>query len=238
MALKLKALMVGIVLLLTMASPATGDTPAPVVIETLGDSLTLGYGSSTGTGYRGELAELLDAAGMSYTMSSSATSHTGWTVQDMLAGVDGWIAADRPDLVILAIGTNNAAGVSPGMVGYPTAYQNLVAKIMADAPQAQVLLVEVGYSNASWSANQVTVNQYVIQTSWKYPGRAYLVRWDQVHACNLFDGVHPRDAGYGLMARQVYRGMAAIYGLPAIPPDAVPDNVARPGIERTPKFAC
>lgn len=229
---RILATLTALVLAVTLpagAAPAT--IAAPLRITTLGDSLTIGVGSSDGQGYRHRLGQLLDAAGLPYVWTSPDTSaHAGWTVQDIAAGVDGWLAADRPDLVILAIGTNNAAGVAPGMASYQSTYSALVARILADAPAARVMLVQVSYSNAGWSPAEVLVNQYVIQASWT-SSRLILASWAGVATCTLADGVHPRADGYGVMADQLYRAMAPVYGLPAIPSDAVPANPVRPGYD-------
>lgn len=226
------------------ATPSPTSTPSPVTplkIMTLGDSLTMGYGSSDGNGYRRELGRLLGAAGVPVTFTFRGAVSVGTsTVQDLRAGIDGWIATDQPNIILLDSGTNNASGQKTGMTGIEAAQHDLLNRIFADAPNVTVYVATIQYSSAPWSNNQVYNNQYWITGSWQHPGKAYLASMDAIPVCGfLFDNIHPRDAGYDAMARQWYRAMTPQMNLPAISPDAWDGKpVPRPGFERPTVMSC
>lgn len=216
-----------LLLVLLAAAPAAAATTTPIRIMALGDSLTIGYGDPAGQGYRRELSRLLPAA----VWTAGTGYHNGWTVQDIRAGIDAWMAADSPDVVLLLVGTNNAAGVAPGMAGFETAYLDLVARILALSPTVHVYAAEVPYSVAPWAAAEVDVNVAAIHASWSSSGRVHLADLSGIPRQLLLDGIHPGADGYDIMGRQWYRAMAARCGLPAIPPDAIRNPVPRPGYE-------
>lgn len=220
------------------AAPA--QAPTALRVMTVGDSLTGGYGSSDGQGYRTHLGELLTAAGTTPTWAVRANAPIGtMTVQDIRAGIDAWITADRPDVILLNIGTNNASGQKTGMTGVETAIHDLLNRITVDAPDADVFVATVQYSSATWSVNEPYINQYVIQASWEHPGHVYLASLDVIPVCGwLFDNIHPHDLGYRAYANQWYRAMAPVLDLPGIPTDAFPTPARRPGFNRPAVMAC
>lgn len=238
-----RALLAAVLLGVLLAAPvaaAPGDTGEPLRIMAIGDSLTNGYGSSDGLGYRRELSERLNAAGVSHVWTNGTTGRGGWTVQDLRAGIDGWMASDTPDLVLLSIGTNNAAGVGVGMAGFEPAYMALVNRILALSPTVKVAVGQAIYSNAPWSPNEVHVNVATIHAAWWATpgGRTILADHSVIGPCRLFDNVHLRDDGYDAMARQWYRALAPAYGWPVLTYlDHLPAQ-RRPGYERTPTVTC
>lgn len=217
---------------LTIPIMRTSATPSVLHILTLGDSLTAGYGSTDGHGYHTELGRLMEAADRPVEWTSPGTAEVGWTVQNLRAGIDYWMATETPDAVLLAIGTNNSAGVPPGMNGFEEAYLDLVNRILELSPSVQIWVAEIGYSAAAWSPNQVIVNTAVIHASMRTGDRTHLADLTLVPPCLLLDGVHPGDIGYGVMARQWYRAMRTQYELPAILPDPLRVTPRRPGYER------
>lgn len=245
--LVLAALLVLAVIALPAASqasrlPAT-VVPAPVPtlrVETVGDSLTLGYGSSDGQGYRRELGRLLTDAGVPAAFTIRANAPIGtMTVQDIRAGIDAWITEDQPQIILLDIGTNNASGQKTGMTGVEAAIHDLLSRIVADAPNADVYVATLQYSSASWSVNEPYINQFVIQASWEHPGHVFLAAMDPIPVCGwLFDNIHPENAGYAAMGRQWYRAIGTRMGLQAIPPDAFSPSPPRPGFDRAAVVAC
>lgn len=225
---------------LLVAAPAATAEPGPLRILTIGDSLTAGYGGADTLGYRRELGARLADAEVEHVFTNGGGSRGGWTVQDLRTGIDGWLAADQPDLVLIAIGTNNAAGAGPGMNGFEPAYIGLVNRILAWNPTVKVAVTQVTYSNAAWSPNLVAVNVAAIHAAWwaQPAGRSILADMSTIHPCRTFDGVHMRDDGYDQMGRQWYRALAAAYGWPALTYlDHLPAQ-RRPGIERTSTVTC
>src|SRR5262245_3347712 len=132
---------------LLIPGPAAARTaPAALTVLRLGDSRTIGYGSSWGDGYAPELSRLLGQAGVAVTYAPVAGS-TGYDVRDLRNLVDAAIAASHPDLIVLAVGTNNAAGACSkapcqGMTGIEAAYTDLVRRILVDAPAARLVIAE------------------------------------------------------------------------------------------------
>ena len=97
---------------------AAGGTPpaaarVPLVLD-FGDSLTAGYGLPESEAFPARLEAWLRAKGVTARVANAGVS--GDTTADGLARVD-WALADKPDLVILALGANDALrGLDPTMV--------------------------------------------------------------------------------------------------------------------------
>jgi acyl-CoA thioesterase I len=97
--------------LMTMAVPAAVHVP---VIVDFGDSLTAGYGLPSGQAFPAQLEAWLHQHGIHSRVVNAGVS--GDTTAGGLARVD-WTLADKPDLVILALGANDALrGVAPSTV--------------------------------------------------------------------------------------------------------------------------
>jgi acyl-CoA thioesterase-1 len=93
---------------LLVAAPAWA---APVKILAIGDSLTAGYGLPEAEGFTAQLAAALQAEGIAAEVVNGGVS--GDTTAGGLARLD-WALADRPDLVILELGSNDALrGLDP-----------------------------------------------------------------------------------------------------------------------------
>lgn len=94
-------------------------TPDPAWAETrilaFGDSLTHGYGLAAGTEFPAVLERRLREKGLKVTVINAGVS--GDTSSGGLARI-GWSLADRPDLVIVELGANDALrGINPGLTG-------------------------------------------------------------------------------------------------------------------------
>lgn len=218
---------------------SSSSVPSSVTVLRMGDSRTIGTGSSWGDGYAPELARLLGQAGITVTYAPIAGA-TGWDVQGLRAIVDSAIAAAHPDVVLLAIGTNNAAGscgAAPcaGMTGYQAAFYDLSQRILLDAPAAHLYIAEIQYSSASWAVNEVYTNVAHITATWQpwCSGRCTLVHLQGISRCGGLgpDNVHPSDAGYQLMADQWARAILAAYGVSSWPAKVQGSGAPRPGFE-------
>lgn len=241
---RLAAVLAALALLLVPGpAPARERAAVPLRIMLAGDSLTQGHGGTAGP--RRELGARLAAAGVDHEFVGS-TAVGGWTVQSLAAAMPGWLATYQPDLVLISIGTNNAAGVPPGMAGFENAYIALVNLVLAWSPTVRVGVAQVLYSNAGWSPNLVYVNVGAIHAAWwdapghsrPAPTRVTLADFSTIHACQTWDGVHLRDSGYDQMGRQWYRALAGPMGWPALTySDHLPVQ-RRPGFERPAAMAC
>lgn len=88
--------------MLAAAAPATAHVP---VILDFGDSLTAGYGLMPEQAFPIRLEKWLREHGIAARVINAGVS--GDTTTDGLARLD-WALADKPDLVILALGANDA----------------------------------------------------------------------------------------------------------------------------------
>jgi len=92
-------------------APAAGRVP---VILDFGDSLTAGYGLPTGQAFPARLEAWLHQQGIEARVVNAGVS--GDTTAGGLARLD-WGLADKPDLVILALGANDALrGIEPSSI--------------------------------------------------------------------------------------------------------------------------
>ncbi len=99
------------ILALFAAVPAVAHVP---VILDFGDSLTAGYGLAPEQAFPARLAAALHREGIEARIVNGGVS--GDTTAGGLARLD-WALADKPDLVILALGANDALrGIDPAAV--------------------------------------------------------------------------------------------------------------------------
>jgi len=104
--------LLSIVLLLIVAG-AGQALAAPVKILALGSSLTQGYGLPPGTEFTIQLQAALKTAGIDAVVTNAGVS--GDTSAGGLARLD-WSLADRPDAVILELGSNDMLrGIAPAV---------------------------------------------------------------------------------------------------------------------------
>jgi acyl-CoA thioesterase I len=123
-------------LLALLLAPISAATAAhtPVIVD-FGDSLTAGYGLMPGEAFPARLEAWLHQHGIAARVINAGVS--GDTTTDGLARLD-WALADKPDLVILALGANDALrGIDPAIVR--ANLQAMIRKIKA--AHAEVLLL-------------------------------------------------------------------------------------------------
>ncbi|NUQ96778.1 MAG: hypothetical protein HOY79_09500 [Streptomyces sp.] len=194
------------------ASAVQAATPAPLRLMPLGDSITWGYASPSGNGYRGYLYNDLAAEGHSLdfvgslrngTMSDPDNEgHSGWRI-DQIAGIaDSVLATYRPNVVTLEIGTNDLNG----NYQVPTAtdrLKSLIDQITADVPDATVL---VGTLIVSTSATEEAARPGfnaklpgIVQGEQAAGKHVSLVDMSALTTADLADSLHPNDGGYRKM---------------------------------------
>ncbi|MEV6794078.1 FG-GAP-like repeat-containing protein [Streptomyces sp. NPDC051320] len=203
---------------LTAAAEAAGlaslTSPNTLRVLPFGDSITYGYQSSDGSGYRCDLQDFLATQGDTYSFvgSQSAGSncsqtknegHSGWTISQ-LAAIEGCtIAGDMPNVVLLDIGTNdiNNGGSASSAAD---AIESLINKIATDDPSAVVLVSSlIPTSNSTVAAGMRSFNQQVSSWVGQQKSNGKHMDWvDQgaVRTTDLADGLHPNDTGYRKMA--------------------------------------
>lgn len=102
-----------ILFIILTATPAFANSTASakVSILVLGDSLTSGYGLENGESFPAQLESSLQSAGYSVKVINAGVS--GDTTAGGLARID-WALADQPQIVVVAIGANDALrGLDP-----------------------------------------------------------------------------------------------------------------------------
>jgi lysophospholipase L1-like esterase len=174
------------------------------------------YNMSATGGYRGPLLAKLRAAGFTANYKGHVASgtalavadrkhegHGGWGTQHVAYCVNGYLAAQSPDTVLLDIGANNlTGGETPSAVA-----TNIVAiksQIETKVPKPRVLtaLLSPGSIVSDYANKTKQVNALVAAQSGRdYPCTARdLPDMSVLTAADLQDGLHPNAAGYEKMA--------------------------------------
>ena len=198
---------------------------APLKIMALGDSITYGVGSQTSSSYRVGLRKKLVNAGKPVDFVGSLTSgsgtdtenegHSGWTIAQLSAKAAGWLNTYEPDVVLLHIGTNDLKA-GTGAAGAPDRLEALIDVVHAARPTAEVYVQQlVGSTDATIDQRITTFNAALPAVISGKGAWLHLVDQSGVDATMLKDTLHPNDAGYALMADNLYAALAATYGLGA-----------------------
>ena len=173
---------------------------APIKILALGDSLTAGYGLAQGDGFCPQLEKALRAAGRDVTVIDGGVS--GDTTADGLARLD-WTLADKPDVVIVELGANDALrGLDPAQ-----AKANLAAILGRLRKQGYIVLL------AGMKAPRNLGPEYDQAFDAIYPDLArrygvalYPFFLDGVAAQPALiqaDGLHPNPAGVAVIVKRI-----------------------------------
>ncbi|MBC3839349.1 hypothetical protein GXW82_01420 [Streptacidiphilus sp. 4-A2] len=191
--------------------------PPPCVVRAmpLGDSITVGQGSVSGNGYRADLRDLMSAqisctvrfVGDQSSGSMANPEHEGhgyYMIDDVRHGVDGWLAAQRPDVVLLYIGTNDLDWrPDPDPDHAADRLAVLVDRIFADAPGVTVVMEGLVTTTGGL---QDRVRQYNDRAGRlalveQAAGKHFLFAAGAVFGPRDFaDRLHPSDSGYQKMA--------------------------------------
>lgn len=203
------------------------DVSQHLRVMPLGDSITAGAGSSTGDGYRLELARYMVEVQQLYTATwvGSQTSgqqsnprhegHPGWRIDELTPHVPEWMAAASPDLVLLHCGVNDArAGACAGEMA--ARMTDLLAAILATSPTLRVVVSDL---IAPWYGTQNDIASIAVQQfNALLPDvvaaagpRVSLVRVSLAVPSGLLgDGLHPTDEGYLRMAWALWRALGRL----------------------------
>ncbi|MFF7991757.1 SGNH/GDSL hydrolase family protein [Kitasatospora xanthocidica] len=198
--------------------------PAPTTcirILTVGDSITVGYGSADNAGYRTWLADLIDQQRIRAIMSTH--SHGGWTLADATPGLAAALAAAQPDIVTILLGTNDYIPDANAQAAWQNAYGQAIDQILASSPTVRVACGLVPISQTTSIQGQETRANAAVQAAVQARaggGRVVVADlrpttsapWTQYATDGsapppgrwTFDGIHPNDAGYLRMAQAWY----------------------------------
>ena len=179
----------------------------------VGDSITAGYRSSTGGGYRGPLWPELISQGDAVDYVGSQRSGTMFDPDnegyygariDKVAGlITGELALYHPNVVLLDIGINDL-GQNYQVSTAPARLAALIDQIIAADPGVTVLVAQLVPNSTAWvEADVVAYNAQIpgiVQARAKAGKQVFLVSMSALTLADLNDGLHPNDAGYQKMA--------------------------------------
>ena len=219
-------------------APCPTDGAACVVMP-LGDSITWGYGSTTGGGYRVGVFSQALAAGKSITFVGSQKTgpatvdgkpfpkgnegHSGYSIDDSaqtsgIAGAvtDDAIATYKPNIILLMIGTNDMH-YAIDLANAPTRLGKLLDEIISDAPASLLVVATIiaanGAQNTPTQAYDAAIPA-VVQARVAQGKHVILV--DMYAAMKSWstslykDSEHPNDAGYTIMADTWYSAIGGV----------------------------
>ncbi|WP_185297746.1 phosphatidylinositol-specific phospholipase C domain-containing protein [Streptomyces finlayi] len=186
----------------------------------LGDSITQGSGSSTNSGYRAPLWEMLngtaktvDFVGSRQLGSLQDRDHQGQSgrrIDEIAQNAACDVPSRRPNVVTLHAGTNDM-NQEHDLTDAPARMGALIDQILRAAPETTVLVASViPASKAGLQPRIDAFNQALtplVQERSAAGEHVALVDMSAVTTADLPDGVHPNDAGYAKMARAYFRGI-------------------------------
>jgi lysophospholipase L1-like esterase len=221
----------------------------PNVYLAFGDSITIGDGSTDGSGYRGLLA-----TGLRLHFGKSKIIEDGVTGTRSAKGKDrigASLAEVRPAYTLIMYGTNDwNDAICKNGTGCPTVAN--LESIVQQTFSSDSLPVLATILPSNPSQNPAERNTWVATTNDALRARAYTQGFllADVHkafmaAPNLsalfYDHVHPNDAGYAIIAREFLRAISGdptatvgtadvVAGLPG-PPTLLPIEGATPALD-------
>jgi lysophospholipase L1-like esterase len=199
--------------------PASAATPV-VRIMPLGDSITYGVGSSSKSSYRADLYRRLTAAGVRADFVGSQKSgigrdidnegHGGWTIDQIAAQLDEWLATSAPDVVLVHLGTNNITRrEQPADTAAKLAA--LVDQIRAARPTAHILVSKIITPKVPAEiAPTRAYNALIPQIVASRDDRVRIVDQSGVAGIDLIDRHHPNDFGYQKMSYTWFRALEEV----------------------------
>ncbi|MBT2398228.1 phosphatidylinositol-specific phospholipase C domain-containing protein [Streptomyces sp. ISL-100] len=203
---------------------SSGSWKVPrLAVMPLGDSITQGVGSSTASGYRADLGALLkdraDVVDLVGTLQHGAVAgmdldhegHSGWRIDQLSANIETWLAAAKPNVVLLHIGTNDMnrdyqVSTAPARLG------GLIDQIRVASPSTVILVASLVPSTTPEVQKRIVAYNAaipgVIAARATPTGLVRQVSMADVTTGDLNDTLHPKDSGYSKMARAWYTGIA------------------------------
>ena len=179
----------------------------------VGDSITAGYRSSTGNGYRGPLypelindGDALDFVGSQRSGVMFDPDNEGYYGNriDQIAGlINGELALYQPNIVLLDIGINDL-GQNYQVSTAPSRLASLIDQIIAADPNVTVLVAQLIPNSTAWVETDVqNFNSQlpgIVQARVNAGKHVSLVSMSSLTTSDLSDGLHPNDGGYQKMA--------------------------------------
>jgi lysophospholipase L1-like esterase len=227
--------------LLTLAGFSAGaQTSTNLRIMPLGDSITSGFQSSTGNGYRSDLVTALSSQVGTIDMVGTLNDgpmadpdhegHSGYRIDQIAALTTAALNKYKPNVVTLLAGINDL-GQDYEVSTAPDRLASLIDQILAAEPDATVLVAKlIVNSNSTTEARVVTFNDALpaIVNSRASAGKhVYLVDTSSIPVSDLKDGLHPNDTGYQLLANAWDSAIQTVIGDGWVK-DPVAGSITRP----------
>ncbi|MFC0849866.1 FG-GAP-like repeat-containing protein [Streptomyces noboritoensis] len=208
------------------ASPSSADHKGTPVLRVmpLGDSITWGGGSPTLSSYRRPLWQIMRLESR-YTVrfvgskasgsfaDFSNEGHSGYVIDQLRDGIDGWMAGARPDVVLLHIGINDIArGID--LPHAPDRLAALVDRIYADKPGVTVLVMGLipTTSGLEAPAKAFNVRAKALEDIERRAGQKFrYVEPPALTQAEFVDQLHPNDAGFRRMAWSFFKPLDAVW---------------------------
>lgn len=186
----------------------------------LGNSITYGYLSSDGNGYRKALFDFLTSNGTAVQMIGSVRAgnmtdnqnegHPG-AVITQIATFANLSLSERPNVILLMAGTNDMAQ-SLNVSEAPQRLGNLIDQCYAACPDAVILVAQLTPSTYNSTQSNIAVFNPTIPglvaTRVTNGVKALTVDMEAfVGTSDLIDGLHPNDVGYQKMATAWISGL-------------------------------
>ncbi|KAJ7243855.1 hypothetical protein B0H12DRAFT_819301 [Mycena haematopus] len=192
-----------------------------------GDSITFGYQSSTGNGYRYDLQQIIRAPPWTTGGVVSRQSSENETIVDFIGSVDsgtmpdpeneghsgaeiaaigGYLLPDlsqNPNVIFLLAGTNDINN-NDDIADAPTRLIAVVDSITSALPTAAVLVGTLPLNgNPDIETEVETFNDNITQSLLRRTAdgmRVYPVSMENIGPSDMADNLHPNDQGYAIMA--------------------------------------
>ncbi|WP_189530535.1 GDSL-type esterase/lipase family protein [Streptomyces roseolilacinus] len=200
-------------LLAVMARRGIKGAPTALRVMPLGDSITAGAGSSTGSSYRADLwnglsadQHVVDFVGSRQSGRLPDVDHEGVSgdlISQIAARSRTAVGLHRPNVVTIHAGTNDMdRNVDPA--GAPARLGAMIDQILADSPEVTVLVATLVPSRDAVVQKRIDafnreVEDLAEQRS-KAGKKVRAVSMGPVTATDLVDRLHPNDGGYRKMA--------------------------------------
>jgi lysophospholipase L1-like esterase len=188
----------------------------------LGDSITWGQGSPSHSSYRAELWRLVGGQtryAVRFVGSQRSGNlpqpqnegHRGYTITRIRTRLDGWMAAARPDVVLLHIGINDLSR-HVGPVHASDRLAELIDRIYADRPGVSVVLMGLIPTSRPLQSQAKTYNERAaaLQGAERLRGRSFwYVVPPALTRAEMKDRLHPNDAGYARIAHAFFPALSS-----------------------------
>ena len=199
-------------------------TPSVSRIMPLGDSITMGFGSSLNWGYRGPLWNLLTSQGAvidylgefqdgpSSFPDPDHQSSLGQTADGVASLTPDLMARYRPDIVLLMIGSNDIeGGDEPSFVG--SEISQILDSIAEQLPTTTTYVSTLTPLSSEHDGSDLIepANQEIRAAVAQAQGEGQRVRLveQNLSLSDLVDGVHPTEAGHAKIAQAWFDAMMA-----------------------------